>query len=340
MNVTFQQLKKVLAQFRGKRVLVVGDLILDHYIFGDAERISPEAPVPVLWANQESFVGGGAVNVALNLIDMGSKVSLCGVIGSDHFGKLLLSLIEEKGIDTHFVVKDRSRPTTLKSRVVAVQQQIVRIDWESQEFLPLSINNRVLEKVKKNISRFDGIIIEDYGKGVINPSLVEQLVALCKKNGKIITVDPKEEHFDYYENVTAMTPNLKEAQIAGQMNIRSKDQINLLGEVIMNKFKLKGLLVTMGKEGMQVFLDTGKIYHIPTYALEVYDVTGAGDTVIAVFTLALLSKATFLEAAVLANIAAGVVVGKLGAATATRSEIIEVIPKKKNPIYKESTWKL
>ncbi|MBN2483698.1 MAG: D-glycero-beta-D-manno-heptose-7-phosphate kinase [Candidatus Omnitrophica bacterium] len=340
MKLSSNQLQKIPGKFKGKKVLVVGDLILDHYIFGDAERISPEAPVPVVWANKESFVGGGAVNVALNLIDLGARVSLCGVVGNDHFGKVLVSLVKGKGIDTGFVAKDRSRPTTLKSRVVAVQQQVVRIDWESQEFLPLSINSRVLDRIKKSIHQFDGVIIEDYGKGVINPSLVDQLVRICKKYDKIITVDPKEEHFDYYENVTAMTPNLKEAQIAGQMTVRSKEQINLLGEVIMDRFKLKGLLITMGKEGMRLFLDNGKSFHIPTYALEVYDVTGAGDTVVAVFTLALLSGASYLEAAVIANFAAGVVVGKLGAATATKDEIIQRIKKNKDPIYLHTKWKL
>lgn len=339
MKLNAAQLQKISAKFKGKKVLVVGDLILDHYIFGEAERISPEAPVPVVWANNESFVGGGAVNVALNLIDLGAQVSLCGVVGNDYFGQVLISLVKEKKIDTRFIAKDSSRPTTLKSRVVAVHQQVVRIDWESQEFLPLTINKRVLELIKKNIHRFDGVIIEDYGKGVINPALVEQLVRLCKKHNKIITVDPKEEHFDYYENVTAMTPNLKEAQIAGQMNVRTKEQINLLGEIIMNRFKLKGLLITMGKDGMKLFLDDGKSFHIPTYALEVYDVTGAGDTVIAVFTLALLSGASYLEASVLANFAAGIVVGKLGAATTNKNEIVQRIKENKDPSYLYTKWK-
>lgn len=321
MKVSIKKLKKTITNFKGKRILVIGDLILDHYIFGAAERISPEAPVPVIWANKENFVGGGAVNVALNLVDLGVKVSLCGVIGDDHFGKALLSLIREKNIDTSLIFTDNSRPTTLKTRIISQHQQVVRLDWESKEFLQLGVNSQILKRLKKDIKIFDGVIIEDYGKGVINPYLVEELVNLSKKNNKIITVDPKEEHFDYYENVTALTPNLKEAETAANMRVRSKDEINLLGEVIIERLKPKALLVTMGDAGMKLFLEGGKIYHIPTYSLEVYDVTGAGDTVIAVFTASLLGGASFIEAAVISNFAASIVVSKVGAATITRREL-------------------
>jgi D-beta-D-heptose 7-phosphate kinase/D-beta-D-heptose 1-phosphate adenosyltransferase len=334
LRVEAKRLERIINRFRGKHILVVGDLILDHYIFGEAERISPEAPVPVLWANQEKFLGGGAVNVALNLIDLGAQVSLCGVVGDDHFGKVLLGIIKEKGIDTNLIIKDKTRPTTIKTRVVAFHQQVVRVDWESKQFLSLEITKKVLGKIRRVLPRLEGVIIEDYGKGVVNPSLVEELVNLGKKNKKIITVDPKEEHFDYYQNVTALTPNLKEAQIAANISIKSKEEMNLLGELIMEKLRPKALLITLGEEGMRLFLGEGKVYRIPTYALEVYDVTGAGDTVIAVFTLSLLAGASFLEAAVICNLAAGIVVGKLGAATVGKRELISRIRKADLKFYR------
>jgi len=323
MNITGESLARVIKRFKGKKILVVGDLILDHYIFGEVDRVSPEAPVPVVWANTEKFVGGGAVNVALNLIELGAEVYLCGVIGDGHYGKVLLSLIKDKNINTSLIIHDKNRPTTLKTRIVAQHQQVVRLDWESKDFLSPEVNSRVLNKIKKEMDSFDGIIIEDYGKGVINPELVDVLVRESKNKEKVVTVDPKEEHFDYYQNVTAMTPNLKEAQIAAGMKIRSLDDVDLVGSRIMHKLQPKALLVTMGESGMKLFQEDGKTYHIPTYALEVYDVTGAGDTVISVYTLSLASGASFVEAAVISNCAAGIVVEKLGAATTTKPELME-----------------
>lgn len=324
MQIKRERLRRIVKNFKNKKVLVVGDLILDHYIFGQAERISPEAPVPVVWANRESFLGGGAVNVANNLVSLGADVYLCGVIGEDEFGKKLIEIIKKRKIKAQLIVKDKKRPTTIKTRIVATHQQVVRVDWESREFLSLALNQKILKNIRKMINEFDGVIIEDYGKGVINPYLVEELVRLSKKNNKVITVDPKEEHFDYYENVTALTPNLKEAQTAVNMRIKSKEEINLLGKILKERLKPSCLLITLGEEGMRLFLEK-EIWHIPTYALEVFDVTGAGDTVIASFTLALLAGASFLEAAIISNLCAGIVVTKFGPATATISEIEEKI---------------
>lgn len=323
MRVKKSRLLKLINKFRKSRVLVVGDLILDRYIFGNVERISPEAPVPVVWANREEFLGGGAANVALNIVSLGGKVSICGVLGRDHYGDLLSSIIKKGNIDTELIIKDKSRPTTLKTRIIAQHQQVVRLDWESVEFLPLDINRKIINRLYKDIDKFDAVIIEDYGKGVVNPYLVKELVNICHKKNKIITVDPKEEHFDYYENVTALTPNLKEAQYAANMKVRNKEEITILGNIIMQKLKPKSLLVTLGEEGMELFLEGDKSWHIPTTALEVFDVTGAGDTVIAVFSLALSCGADFKEAALLSNIAAGIVVGKLGAATVNTKEFKE-----------------
>jgi D-beta-D-heptose 7-phosphate kinase/D-beta-D-heptose 1-phosphate adenosyltransferase len=324
MQIPKQKLRNIISRFKNKNILVVGDLILDHYIFGKVERISPEAPVPVVWANRENFVCGGAANVGLNLVSLGAKTSLCGVIGKDHFGNVLFSHIEKGGINTGLILQERGRPTTLKTRIIAHHQQVVRLDWESLESLSLNANKTILNKIRKNIDKFDGVIIEDYGKGVINPELVEELVDLCKRKKKIVTVDPKEEHFDYYENVTSLTPNLKEAQNAAGMKVRSKEEMPLLGKIIMEKLNPQSLLITLGEDGMMLFADS-RYYHIPTTAQEVFDVTGAGDTVIAAFTLALSCGASFYEAAVISNFAAGIVVGKLGAATTSKEEILKRI---------------
>lgn len=318
------RLKNIVSRFRNKRLLVIGDLILDHHIFGSVDRVSPEAPVPVVWANRENFVPGGAANVGLNLSAMGAKVSICGVTGNDHFGKSLFSLIDNRDISTKLIVKDSKRPTTLKTRVIANHQQVVRVDWESLEFLTSTTNKLILNKIKNNLNNFDAVIVEDYGKGVVNPSLLEELVDLCRRKNKIITVDPKEEHFDYYEDVTALTPNLKEAQAAAGIKIRNKNQLPFLGKIIMKKLNPKALLITLGEDGMLLFSEDTH-YHIPTAALEVFDVSGAGDTVISAFTLALTAGASYREAAMIANFAAGVVVGKLGAATADRREINRAI---------------
>ncbi|MDD5584572.1 MAG: D-glycero-beta-D-manno-heptose-7-phosphate kinase [Candidatus Omnitrophica bacterium] len=324
MKISTQNFKNVISRFKRKNILVVGDLILDHYIFGKVDRVSPEAPVPVVWANKENFVCGGAANVGLNIVSLGANVSLCGVLGGDHFGKVLLSLIGKGKIDTRLIIKDGKRPTTIKTRVVAQHQQMVRIDWESVEFLSLETNKKILNNVYRKIDDFDAVIIEDYGKGVINPALVGELVELCRTKKKIVTVDPKEEHFEYYRNATALTPNLKEAQAMANMKIKSKDEIPLLADIIMERLKPKALLLTLGEDGMMLFTQEGQ-HHIPTAALEVFDVTGAGDTVIATFTVALAAGATLLEAATISNYAAGIVVGKLGAATTNPAELIKRI---------------
>jgi D-beta-D-heptose 7-phosphate kinase/D-beta-D-heptose 1-phosphate adenosyltransferase len=326
MKINKNNLERIIRKFNAKKILVVGDLVLDHYIFGKVERISPEAPVPVVWANRENFVCGGAANVGLNLVSLGAKASICGVLGSDHFGKVLFSLIKEKNINSNLVIFEKNRPTTLKTRIIAQHQQMVRLDWESVEFLSQASSRLVLHKIKKNIKTFDAVIIEDYGKGVINPNLVGELVSLCRANNKIVTVDPKEEHIDYYRGVTTLTPNLKEAQSAAGTKIKSKEEIPLLGRMIIEKLKPQSLLITLGEDGMMLFAGA-KYYHIPTTALEVFDVTGAGDTVIAVFTLALTAGANFYEAAVIANYAAGIVVGKLGAAAVTVKELLARIQK-------------
>jgi D-beta-D-heptose 7-phosphate kinase/D-beta-D-heptose 1-phosphate adenosyltransferase len=329
MKIKKENLKKIISKFAHQRILVVGDLILDRHVFGQVNRISPEAPVPVVWAKSENFKAGGAANVGMNLIDLGAQVTLCGLTGTDSFGQRLRSLLNKKKLATNFIFKDKNRRTTLKTRIIAHHQQVVRLDWESNDNFPEKITKNIINKLKNNFTKFDAVIVEDYGKGVINPLLIKALISLCEKKHKIITVDPKEDHFQYYRGVTTLTPNLNEAQIATGMKARNKNEIKDIGKKLLNKLKPKSILLTLGEDGMMLF-EKKKIKHIPTAALEVYDVTGAGDTVISLFTLALASGATSFEAAQIANLGAGSVVGQLGAATINKKELIKIINEKRN----------
>jgi len=336
-----KNLRRIINNFSRSNILVVGDLILDEYIWGDVERISPEAPVPVVWAKRRTFVPGGAANVANNLRTLGAKVAIAGVVGSDNNRDTILSGLRKNHIDIRGVFSEPGRHTTLKSRIFARHQQVVRVDWEHINSIKKKTKNKIINFISKNIKKFDAIIIEDYGKGVIDYELLNCLMPLKKHlKKKIITVDPKEDHFEMYDGVTAITPNRKEAENAIRY-LKMKDRRNLFkfykdklftvndikqaGFAILKHLKLESLLVTLGEQGMWLFENNGSEKHIPTVAQEVFDVSGAGDTTVATFTLALASGAGKLEAAYLANFAAGIVVGKVGTATLSRKELIERI---------------
>jgi len=335
-----KNLQNLINSFPKANILVVGDLILDEYIWGNVERISPEAPVPVVWANKRTFVPGGAANVANNIRALDGKVSLVGVTGEDKNTDILLTELKKRKIDTAGICIDPARHTTVKTRIIAGHQQVVRVDWEHTDALSKGMNQRILKFTKENISDFDAIIIEDYGKGVINMQLVEELISLARSHKKIITVDPKEEHFQYYQGVTSITPNRRELENAIR-NLKIKDtgnrfkvnsdklftdkDIDLAAGEILKYLDLQSILVTLGEHGMRLFDKKGRKTHIPTVAQEVFDVSGAGDTVIATFTLALSRGASLLEAAHIANFAAGIVVGKLGTAVISRKELLERI---------------
>ena len=257
----------------------MGDLILDEYIWGSVERISPEAPVPVVWANKRTFTPGGAANVANNIRSLDGSVCLVGVIGKDKNTDILLSELKKRKITTEGIFVEPKRHTTVKTRIVAGHQQVVRVDWEHTDSLPQKLNQRIIKFIKTNIDDFDAIIIEDYGKGVINMQLLEELIVLAHSHKKIITVDPKEEHFQYYRGVTSITPNRKELENAIR-NLRIKDttnrfkfntdklftdkDIDLAAAEILKYLDLDSLLVTLGEHGMQLFEKNGRITHIPT----------------------------------------------------------------------------
>ena len=335
-----KKLKNIISSFNRSRILVIGDLILDEYVWGSVDRISPEAPVPVVWADKRTFVPGGAANVANNIRALDAEVCLLGTVGSDANASVLLSELKKRKINTRGVFVEPKRHTTVKTRVIAGHQQIVRVDWEHRHSLPAALNSKLARFVENNIGDFDAVIIEDYGKGVVNTDLLSMVIGLARKRKKVITVDPKEENFQFYTGVTSITPNRKELENAIR-NLKIKDTTNSFrvtndrlvtdkdidsaAAQILKYLKLGSLLVTLGESGMRLFEENGHVTYIPTVAQEVFDVSGAGDTVIATFTLALSCAAAKLEAARIANFAAGIVVSKLGTAVTSRKELLERI---------------
>ena len=332
-----KHLKKIINKFSKAKILVVGDLILDEYIWGDVERISPEAPVPVVWANKKTYVPGGAANVANNICSLGGKVCLVGIIGKDKNKNILLAELKKRKISAQGIFIEPERHTTVKTRIIAKHQQALRVDWEHTCPLPRATSLKILKFIQKNIDDFDAIIIEDYGKGVVNVEILEEVILSAHAHKKIITVDPKEEHFQYYHGVTSITPNRRELENAVR-NLKIRDTQNKFklhsdalftdkdiiaaGSEVVQYLDLDSLLITLGEQGMRLFEKNGRVTHIPTVAQEVFDVSGAGDTVISAFSLALGCGATKLEAAHIANFAAGIVVGKVGTAVTTRNELL------------------
>ncbi len=320
-----EKFQKIISQFPSSKIMVVGDFILDEFIWGSVTRISPEAPVPVVKVDRESFMPGGSLNVAHNVSTLKGNVFPVGVLGKDLYGRMLVKAIRREGIDTGGVVYDAARPTTLKTRIIAHHQQVVRFDKECYEEITAKTKRALLSFIKKRIQSIDVVIIEDYGKGVITAPFLKQVIQIAKRAGKKVVVDPKEKHFTYYRGVTALTPNRYEAYTAVGLEPNSKVPVEKVGSQIIRKLGLDCLLMTLGEDGMGLFEKNGKFHRIPTTAKEVFDVSGAGDTVIAVFALALASGAKPLEAAIIANLAAGVVVGKLGTATLDKKELLEAI---------------
>jgi D-glycero-beta-D-manno-heptose-7-phosphate kinase len=336
-----KNLKKIIKKFGKAKILVVGDLILDQYIWGDVERVSPEAPVPIVWAKKRTYVPGGAANVANNISALGARVSLCGVLGDSEDPATEKFQFEAKklGIETKGVFFEEGRKTTLKTRIIAGHQQVVRVDWEDVHNISQSIKMKLFKYLGENIRKFDAIIIEDYGKGLLDRELTADIIKNAKCFKKIVTIDPKENNFDCYKHATCITPNRKEAQNAIRY-LKMNDRGNMFriyketlltdkdivraGEEMLEYLQLESLLITLGESGMWLF-EKGKNKHIPTVAQEVFDVSGAGDTVISSFTLALCAGASKLEAANIANFAAGIVVGKLGTAVTNSRELLERI---------------
>ena len=315
----------ILNNFKKASVLVIGDLVMDHFVWGKVRRISPEAPVPVVEVSSESFMLGGAANVVNNIHSLGGKVLVCGVVGRDEMGKKLIHELRLKGISSDGVIVEDGRPTSVKTRVIAHSQQVVRFDREKKDKVHMDTVKTIMDYVSEKINSFDSIIISDYAKGVISEELVEEVIALAKKKDKPIAVDPKVGHFDFYKYATIVTPNNDEASKASGIEIENEASLLRAGEVLLNKLGSDAVLITKGEHGMSLFENNGEITHIPTVAKEVYDVSGAGDTVIGTVALSMASGASLKEAAVISNFAAGIVVGKIGTATVTPKELKDAV---------------
>lgn len=312
LNMSHERLNEIKNNFRGKKIAVIGDLMLDGYYWGDVSRISPEAPVPVIDVDEEFFRFGGAANVALNLLKLEAVPLPIGVIGNDNDAKIFNSLISEAGISSEGIIVDSSRPTTTKTRVIGSNQHLVRIDKEKKTYISESTQSEILNQFKKHIDQLDGIILQDYNKGVLTPEIISETIKLANSKKIVVTVDPKFKNFFEYKNTTVFKPNKKETEDALGMSLTSKEDILLAGKTLYEKLNAKYILITMGEKGVALFEEGKSVNHIPTKARKVRDVSGAGDTVIATLTLALSAGAEIYEAAYLANYAGGLVCEEVG----------------------------
>jgi D-beta-D-heptose 7-phosphate kinase/D-beta-D-heptose 1-phosphate adenosyltransferase len=312
-------------KFKGGKVLVIGDLILDQYIWGPVSRISPEAPVPIVNVSSETMHLGGAANVSNNVRSLGGRVELCGVIGTDEAGRQFTEVLRSHGIGSDGVVTDRDRPTTRKTRIVAHNQQLVRFDVERCHAISGVLEARISRYVAACIRSVAAVVVSDYAKGVITARVMADVIGLADRHKIPVIVDPKVRHIDYYKGVTVLTPNHLEAiQAAG---LQGEDENTLLeaGRQLHQRLGCRAVLITRGERGMSLFEAGGHVTHIPTVARQVYDVTGAGDTVVATLALALAAGAPMRQAAQLANYAAGIVVGMLGTGTVTPAQLQEAL---------------
>ena len=307
VEIQTNKLTDLQKKFKGKNIAVVGDMMLDGYFWGEVKRISPEAPVPIVEIDSEFFRFGGAANVALNISKLGGNAISFGVIGNDNDGKIFSELLNDENINPEFIIKDSSRPTTNKTRVISANQHIVRIDKESKLPIPPEIENQIFSSLDNMISQIDAIILQDYNKGVLTPNLITKIIELANKHDIIITVDPKFDNFFEYKNATLFKPNRKETENAFGMRINSEESIENAGTKLLERLDVNYCLLTLGEDGMAIF-EQGKPYtHIPTIARKVVDVSGAGDTVISTITMALAVDCNINEAAYLANYAGGMV---------------------------------
>jgi D-beta-D-heptose 7-phosphate kinase/D-beta-D-heptose 1-phosphate adenosyltransferase len=327
-QLSAEPVRRLLAEARRTRIIVVGDVMLDHFIWGTVERISPEAPVPVVELERESFMPGGAANVARNLTTMNVPTELCGVVGRDEAGRQLKGLLAQYHIDFTGVLAQAGRTTSVKTRIVAHKQQVVRLDREARDSLDRRLTLRLAARLRRRITGAAAVIIGDYGKGVVTQPLLDEIKGLCRRQGIWLSLDPKPVHRLDLSGLSLITPNRKEAFELAKIpdetrNVNPLADANLMrvAERVLEDLRPALLLITLGEVGMLLCQRGRQPFHIPTVSQEVFDVSGAGDTVIATFTLAIAAGASPLEAALLSNHAAGIVVGKLGTATVAPEEL-------------------
>jgi len=312
INVSLKKLSNLKKKFIGKRVAVIGDLMLDSYFWGKVGRISPEAPVPVVEIDNEFNRFGGAMNVAFNILTLGGIPIPLGVIGNDNEGRVFSNLMKKPGVSSKGIVIDKNRPTTSKTRVIADKQHVVRIDREKTTPISAQTEKKILDLLKKEIKKLDAIILEDYNKGVMTASLIRNVIELASNENIIVTVDPKFNNFFLYQNATVFKPNRKEIEDALGIRISSTEDITTAGRQLLEKLNCKYALLTLGEEGIALFENNKPERRLPTKAQKVSDVSGAGDTVISTLTMALTAGADIYDAAYLANFAGGIVCQEIG----------------------------
>jgi D-beta-D-heptose 7-phosphate kinase/D-beta-D-heptose 1-phosphate adenosyltransferase len=315
-----KRVEQITSAFSGQTIIVLGDVMLDEFVWGKVRRISPEAPVPIVEVVEETYRLGGAANVVANVRSLGGIPLPIGILGKDRAAERILELMQQQGIHATGLLRDE-RPTTLKTRVLAHNQQIARTDRESRLPLSAPANARVAEAFGDLLRNAQAVIVSDYDKGVVNRDLLGTILPKAQSAGVPVFLDPKVHHADYYRPVTVITPNHGEAELLAGMAINGETALEEAGRRLLQKFDCPNVLITRGEEGMSLFNRSGS-HHLPTFAREVFDVTGAGDTVIATLALANAGGATMEESAVLANHAAGIVVGKIGTATVTPEELL------------------
>ncbi len=320
-----KRLLEIISRFPGCSLIVVGDVILDQFVWGKVDRISPEAPVPIVDVQRETLHLGGAANVAANLAQLGAKPLLIGVVGEDWAAERLRRKMQRLDLTEQGLISDRHLITTVKTRIIANHQQVCRTDRESRQPLASPVADKLRNCFDRWLTSAAGLILSDYAKGVLFPPAAAYFVGAARRLGRFVAVDPKSLDFAIYAGATVLTPNQKEAFSALGDQVGDEAALRDAGRRLLRRYPLENLLVTRGKEGMMLFEPQGEIM-IPTMTREVFDVTGAGDTVTATLALAVLAGASLQEAAYLANCAAGVVVGKLGTATVTAAELAETLP--------------
>lgn len=320
-----ERARELLERMQGKRVVVIGDLMLDRYVWGSVSRISPEAPVPVVEVTEESARLGGSANVVNNLIGLGAEALPVGVVGDDVHGSTILQLLASQGVRTDGVVVEAGRTTTVKTRVIAHGQHVVRVDRESRTPLADETRDKLLRAITDLAENADAILFEDYNKGVLEPPLIAAALELARQKGILTGVDPKFENFFEYRGATLFKPNRREAEAVLGTLIRTPEELERAGATLQRRLDCRFLMITLGEDGLALFGEGDGYTHVPTRARKVADVSGAGDTVISTATLALAAGATALEAAVLANYAAGVVCGEVGVVPISREALLQAV---------------
>lgn len=320
-ELTLKRLTEITESFGRAKVLILGDIMLDEYMYGSVDRISPEAPVPVVDVSSSKILLGGAANVAANICSLGGEALLIGTVGEDEAAVKISQLLKSKNISDDLLITDLTRRSTIKTRIIAHSQQIVRADREDRHEVNPEVEKQILKRFLSIADDIQAVIISDYGKGVITLSLLEKIMTVCLDRGIFVAVDPKETHFNNYKRVSVITPNHHEAGFAYGRRIQSENDLLEVGNGLLNRLELKSILITRGADGMSLFTQDNAPRHIPTFARKVYDVTGAGDTVIASFVVATCAGADAIEAAVISNTGAGITVGEIGTTTVTVEQL-------------------